>query len=95
MMNVKEAVVMATAHIRDLFEHEEISNLGLEEVEFDQSSSEWIVTVGFSRPWDYPQNALAALGSGRAGNPKRSYKIVTINDNNSSVVGIKNREVIS
>ena len=61
-MNVKEAVGLAVNHIRDLFEHEDISNLGLEEVEFDSDMQQWVVTVGFSRPWDYPSNTLAALG---------------------------------
>ena len=28
-------------------------NVGLEEIDFDDSSKNWSVTVGFSRPWDY------------------------------------------
>lgn len=89
-MNVKDAVTLAINHVRALFEHENISNLGLEEVEFDESMKEWIVTVGFSRPWDYPQNTLAAL-TGQGGRPNRSFKIVSINNNNGEVIAIKNR----
>ncbi len=89
-MNVKDAVTLAINHVRTLFEHETISNLGLEEVEFNPSANEWVVTVGFSRPWDYPQNALAAL-AGQGGRPNRSFKIVSINDNNGEVIAIKNR----
>ena len=76
LLNVKEAVKLAISHVGDLFEHEKISNLGLEEIEYDIDRSEWIVTVGFSRPWDYPKNTLAAL-AGEVGKPKRSYKIVS------------------
>ena len=88
-MNVKDVVTVAVNYVRDLFEHEEISNFGLEEIEFDDQAGEWIVTVGFSRPWDYPQN-LAAL----AGAPKRSYKTIRVNDI-GEVVAVKNREVMS
>ena len=91
-MNVKEAVKLSVEHVSDLFEHEKITNLGLEEIEFDVDMNEWVVTVGFSRPWDYPQNTLAAL-AGQAGRPNRSFKIVRINNNNSEVESIKNREV--
>lgn len=60
-MNVKEAIELAKDHIKDFFESEHISNLGLEEVEFDDHSEIWNVTVGFSRPWDVANNALAAI----------------------------------
>ena len=88
-MNVKEVVGLAVNHISDLFEHEQITNLGLEEVEFDNDMQQWIVTVGFSRPWDYPQNALATLGG--HGRPSRSFKVVKINDGSGEVIEIKNR----
>ncbi len=51
-MNVSDAVQTAISDTKKLFESESLSNLGLEEVAFDDSSQEWIVTVGFSRPWD-------------------------------------------
>jgi hypothetical protein len=91
-MDVKNAVTLAVKQIGELFEHEKISNLGLEEVEFDPGVNEWRVTIGFSRPWDYPQNmnALAAL-AGQVSKPSRSFKIVTINDNTGEIVAIKNR----
>lgn len=87
-MDVKEAVTVAINHVRALFEHENISNLGLEEIEYEPSGKRWVVTVGFSRPWDYPHNALAAL-SGQS-RPARSFKIVSINDNTGQVIAIKN-----
>ena len=52
-MDVKKASQTAKDYLLDLFEGEEIMNIGLEEIEFDNSSKNWSVTVGFSRPWDY------------------------------------------
>ncbi len=91
-MDVKDVVKHAVDHVRILFEHENISNLGLEEVEFDPSAKAWIVTVGFSRPWDYPQTALAGL-SGQAGRPHRSFKIVRISDEDGAILAVKNRSL--
>ncbi|MCU7809972.1 MAG: hypothetical protein KZQ77_01875 [Candidatus Thiodiazotropha sp. (ex Notomyrtea botanica)] len=88
-MDVKSAVKIATSYVLDLFKDEDVSNVGLEEVEFDPAESVWVVTIGFSRPWDYPKNALASFtGETR---PSRSYKVITIMDNSEQVVSIKNR----
>jgi hypothetical protein len=48
--SIKEAVALAKAHIVDLFSDENISQIGLEEVEFDSEAREWKVTIGFARP---------------------------------------------
>ena len=87
-MNVKEAVKLAKEHVLDLFAEENITNLGLEEVNFYDADGEWIVTLGFSRPWDEPRNALASLAQSTA--PQRSYKIVRIADD-GTVKGVSNR----
>ncbi len=90
-MNVTAIVKQAKDHINDLFKEEGISNLGLEEVEYDSEIGEWVVTVGFSRPWDYPEGKLALLtGSAKA---NRSYKVVTVKDINGEVISVKNRMV--
>ena len=60
-MDVKDAVNAAKTYVAQLFADEGLSNLGLEEVEFDDGSGAWRVTVGFSRPWDrwkYPHSPL-------------------------------------
>ena len=91
-MNVKEAVKLAKEHVLDLFADENITNLGLEEVERDEQGY-WIVTLGFSRPWDERCSALASLT--QANLPHRSYKIVRIDDKAEQVKGVKHREVPS
>lgn len=93
-MEVKEAVSTATKHVMELFKGEDISNVGLEEVELDPEENLWRITIGFSRPWDYPGGALAAIYGKEAG-PKRSYKVVTIQNWDNKVLSIKNREASS
>lgn len=89
-MGVKDAVRIALEHTAELFESENISNLGLEEVEYDDSAGEWVVTVGFSRPWDYPKNLFAQM-QGTADHPKRDYKVLRIREADGEVVSIRNR----
>lgn len=89
-MQVKEVVSKAIDHIQTLFEHEQLTNLGLEEVEYDPQSGEWVVTVGFSRPWDYPpKTALGDLAL-KGALPKRSFKVVRVNDSSEDVLSVKN-----
>ena len=89
-MNVKEAVLAAKAFIADLYQDESPQNIGLEEVEFNSAQNEWIVTIGFSRPWEEPKSAFAAIAA--ASTAKRSYKIVRIADATGEVLSVKNRD---
>ena len=50
-MTVVEAVKKSKSYVNELFGPEGISDLGLEEVEYDDSSNSWLVTLGFNRPW--------------------------------------------
>jgi len=90
-MNVKEAVAAAKAYISDLFASEGISNLGLEEVEYDNAKKVWLVTLGFSRPWEATEAGQVAVrlwGS----NKERAFKVVCISDTTGQVISVKNRE---
>ena len=89
-MEVKEAVQVAKEYLRDLFEGEEVDYVGLEEVEFDNASNEWKVTVGFSRPWDCPSSLSAAM---RDEPLRRSYKVVRIKDTNGKVTSVRDRSL--
>lgn len=92
-MKVKEAVALAKEHIGDLFADEDISHVGLEEVEFDEDRSMWKVTIGFSRPWQRPLNPLTEIVRQTPSN--RSYKVVSIDDTTRHVKSVKNRETSS
>ena len=86
-MEVKKAVQVAKEHVLDLFAEERVANLGLEEVEFDVGSKEWVVILGFSRPWDEPRNTLAVLA--QTALPRRIYKAVRISDFDERVKSVK------
>jgi len=92
-MDVKEAIAAAKKYINDIYADEQVTNLGLEEVEHIMSAGNWIITIGFSRPWSTPrtraQEVLENLG---AVSPlKRSYKVITMADD-GTVLSMKNRE---
>lgn len=90
-MQVKDAVRTAINNVQDLFQAEEITNLGLEEVNFDETSDEWLVTIGFSRPWDYPKtSAFTSAVSPQTGEPRRSYKVVRVHDATGRVTAVSN-----
>jgi len=88
-VDVKEAVAKAKIYTADLFAQEQLSDLGLEEVEYDEPSAEWLVTLGFSRPWDRPEFPVTGLPAHRL---PRSYKIVRVSDDTGNVLSIKNRD---
>lgn len=85
-MDVKQAVKIAKTKIADLFADEEIEDIGLEAVEFDDSLDGWIVTIGFSRPWDQKNALTAALGEGQMG---RSYKVLHIAGKDGRMVSMR------
>jgi hypothetical protein len=88
-MDVKEAVATAKKYVGELFAQEGITNLGLEEVEFNEQAGEWRVTVGFSRPWD----GVGIFASVAQPNPRRSYKVVRISDGTGTVTSVRDRDV--
>lgn len=98
-MEVKEAVKAALEYVDEVFAHTELSNVGLEEVVYDDLQAKWKVTVGFSRPWDYQHDvALSAIkGSRPVGRmykrADRTYKVVEIRDSDGKATAIKMREV--
>jgi hypothetical protein len=91
-MKVREAVAAAKGHIQELFADEQIANLGLEEVEFDEATGTWTVTLGFSRPWDKPVGPFANLAPLELRPWRRDYKIIQISDATGNLISIKNRE---
>ena len=87
-MDVKEAVGTAKTYVVDLFADEAITYVGLEEVEFDELSGDWKVTIGFSRPWNQLNAVVTALAPDRHG---RAYKVVRIKDRDGRVISLTDR----
>ena len=90
-MDAKEAVGLAKAHIRELYAEEEIADLGLEEIQFDDRQGVWSVTLGFSRPWDRPRNPIQTLAPDF--HVKRTYKTLRIANDTKLVLAVMSREV--
>ena len=91
-MDLKEAIALAKQNIGDVFAEERISDLRLEEVEFDDSSQTWAITIGFAWPWE---DARIAGMPAEMFPRKRDYKVVRISDKNRKVLSVKNREPVT
>ena len=89
-MEVKEAVQTAKVYLLDLFEDEDVRDLGLEEVIFDELSNTWKVTLGFSRPWNKRNPTVTSIKI-RNGIPDRSYKAVCVRDDDGAVISLTDR----
>lgn len=84
-MDVKESARTAKRYIADVFSDEEISDVRLEEVEMNDPSGVWRITVSFLRPAEAPEQsaaeATALVGLTGVLRPRRrAYKIVEIDD---------------
>ena len=88
-MDVKDAVAAAKSYLTNLYAGEDITDVGLEEVEFDESSDQWSVTLGFARPWDRSALNRALSPTGRAA--ARAYKVLRIDDETGEVKSLKDR----
>jgi hypothetical protein len=51
-IDVKEAIRKAKTQVAELLEGEPYQALALEEVKYDERSNEWLITLGWQRPWD-------------------------------------------
>ncbi|WP_311276859.1 hypothetical protein [Methylobacterium sp. WCS2018Hpa-22] len=89
MLKAKEAISIAKGWIEDVFGPEHPSNIGLEEVKFDDRNENWLITVGFSRPWNSERTVVTAFSGEK--NLKRSFKVVTIKDSTGEVQSVTNR----
>ena len=92
-MDVKQAVQIAKQYVSELFEGEPITNVGLEEVVYEDESDTWKITIGFSRPW-HRKNPMTA--SERLASPfERSYKVVEINDESGNIESLMDRILVA
>ena len=82
----KQAVSIAKHHLQEIYQDETLLNLGLEEVE-NRVGLGWLVTLGFSRPWNNPLNPIVAS----LANPRRTYKVVNV-ATDGSIQSIKNKD---
>lgn len=96
-MDVKDAIKAAKTYVREVYgDSETISDLSLEEVEFDGSSGRWLITVEFSRPISSGLRTRAREILEALGDPvvprRRVQKVVLVSDADGKFVAMKNRE---
>ena len=93
-MDVKEAVRVAKNHVTEIFEDEEIANVGLEEIErigSHDGTQAWKITIGFSRPWERAGVPGIILGQTHL---RRSFKVLIINDESREVESVRDRILV-
>ncbi len=102
MIDVKQAVKKAREVIKELYQDQEISNIGLEEVTLDEEHNEWLVTIGY----DYFRKKIHAEFSRvmqtqmlnplkvdeKLGEQTREYKILRLNADDGHFNGMKIRQ---
>lgn len=90
-MEVKEAILTAKRYVAQVLEDEDVQNIGLEEIRYDEDEGVWNITVGFSRPWNSVKNLLSSTGLPKVG---RSYRVVKIRDSDGRPLSFIRREEI-
>lgn len=94
-MAVRAAARTAKAYFAEVFADEDIDEVGLEEIDFDDQSNLWKITISFLGPRGEMDRFQAAATGYPAGTPtmRRSFKIVNIDDGSGSVLSVKHRVV--
>jgi hypothetical protein len=90
-MELKDAVRTAKRLIVEIFEEEKIDEIGLEEVEYDDQSDTWHVTIGFRRPWSRSGTPAGPLVGMFPGVHERWYKLVAIRGADGALLSVKDR----
>jgi hypothetical protein len=102
-MEVKDAVKLAKAYVADIFEDENIREIGLEETEFVDDKGLWLITVGFRRPFRRSESekrgtplvdlsrALGGFSTGPTVYEERWYKVVEIDNVSGSINSMRDR----
>jgi hypothetical protein len=91
-VDVKTAVANAKQWLVNVMQEEGIANVGLEEVEFDEERGLWLITLGFSRPWNSVKNAFTAISGDPAAS--RAYRVIAVKEPDGEVVSMKRRETV-
>jgi len=99
MLDVKEAVKKAFENLLSLYENNQIEDILLEEVEFNEETKKWLITLGFaiSRKILFREGHPLALFNqkdmGLNNGYERVYKIFTIDAETGTVESMKIRTV--
>ena len=89
-MRVEEAIANAKTFFQKVFAEEQISQVRLEEVEYDEADHAWLVTLSAVQP-SASVDRWTALAD-KSGH-QRSYKTVKIDDAGSRLPSLKIRQI--
>lgn len=94
MLTIKQAVQHAKTYAHELFADENIKDLGLEEVTFNESENSWNVTLGFdAHRTRIIRPTLTMALQNITEEPLREYKSFQINAENGHLIGMKMRDI--
>ena len=92
-IDVKQAVKIAREQAQQLFEDDKFFNFALEEVEFDDTKDQWLITLGFDTPHVITRKTGPSLFPTTEEERKRVYKIFSIDAHSGSLTSMKIRDV--
>ena len=93
-LNANEAVGRAFMTIRELIPEDQLPNLALEEVEFDDKNEEWRITVGYDSPRVIKKTSPASsLFGTTTEETERNYKILRIDGHTGDFISMKIRKL--
>lgn len=95
-MEVRDAVKIAKKYVSDVFAEERISDIGLEEVEFEETGNNWIIVIGFRRPFERSvkkrdEGTLSAMFRPNSGYENRWYKSIIVDAMSGTVLRMFDR----
>jgi outer membrane receptor for monomeric catechols len=87
VVDMKKAVAIAKAFVRDLFSDEKIEVIELDEADFGGQSGDWLITVSVQKALDPKQHSALSVALQRVA---RERKTIRINPDSGQVLSVTN-----
>jgi len=94
-IDLKQAIRVAKAQVADMLEGESYSQLGHEEVKYDDRNDEWLITLGLNRPWNIEKEARGSIAYGLPTSitrQLRSYKKIRIDGKTGRFISMEGHD---
>ncbi|WP_295400543.1 hypothetical protein [uncultured Thiocystis sp.] len=93
-IGIKEAVKSAREQALQLFEEETLNHLALEEVEFDEATQHWLVTLGYDSPHKLKRKTTGpSLFPTIEEEMQREYKVFRLDSNDCHLISMSIRSL--
>lgn len=90
LLTVNSAVINAMQFVKELYKNQKLEDVLLEEVEFSESSNQWLVTIGFTINKEKDNSSSLILSKRET---ERKYKVVHIDAQSGEFISMKIREI--